>query len=429
MKRRERGLIYHITSKLAVTLAIISSIWALLFYFIIIAEINDETDDSLEEYTENIITRALAGEALPSSDNGTNNSYHIVEVTEEYASQVKKIHYSYDMVYIESKRETEPARILKTIFMDKTGRYYEITVSIPTIEKADLRETILYWMILLYLILLVTITGVSALIMRKNFKPLHKLLEWLDNFSVEKGVARLESQTDVIEFKKLTDAVVRSAQRNADVYDQQNKFIGNASHELQTPIAVCMNRLELLASDPDLTPYQVEEILKTQRTLDHLAKLNKTLLLLTKIENGQFPDQRIIVINEIIDEIVDGYSDAYEYLKIETSRNDQGILKVTMNPVLASVLFGNLILNAYTHNRSNGLIDISITADKLRISNTGSPTPLDPKQIFKRFYHTSGQENSSGLGLALVLSICKLYDFKIDYSFTNEKHTFTIQLP
>lgn len=131
-------LIYRILIHLSLALPIILAAWGILFYMAIIDEVNDEVDDSLEDYSEVLITRALAGEQLPSQSDGSNNSYYLITVTADYAEKQKRIRYSDEMVHIEAKGETEPARVLRTIFKDKDRQYYELTVSTPTIEKARL---------------------------------------------------------------------------------------------------------------------------------------------------------------------------------------------------------------------------------------------------------------------------------------------------
>ena len=60
------------TAALSVSVAV----WAVLFYFAMVDEINDETDDSLVEYSSDLIRRSLAGVEMPSEDNGTNNAYY-----------------------------------------------------------------------------------------------------------------------------------------------------------------------------------------------------------------------------------------------------------------------------------------------------------------------------------------------------------------
>lgn len=420
-------LIYRIISRISVALLILMAVWATVFYFIIVDEINDETDDSLEDYSEYIITRALAGEGLPSTDNGTNNTYYITPVSPEYAATENIIRYSDEMIYLEGKGETEPARILKTIFRDSGDQYYELTVAIPTIEKEDLQETILSWVVTLYVILLLVIIGLNVWILYRSFRPMYSLLHWLDNFSVGKKLEPLNNTTKITEFRKLNDAVLRSAKRNVEVYEQQKLFIGHASHELQTPLAICQNRLELLANDPDVTEGQLEEILKTKQTLDYIIKLNKTLLLLTKIENGQFPNQREIVVNDLIKKLAEDYAEVFAYQNISVSFIEDAVLKVSMNDELASVLFGNLLRNAFVHNCENGSITIHITAKSVEFSNTAEAGELDSSQIFTRFYQGVKKEGSTGLGLALAASICKHYGISIQYYFTGQHH-FTLKI-
>ncbi len=420
------NLSFRITSRVSLALLVLMAAWAGLFYFIIIEEINDETDDSLEDYSENIIRRALTGEALPAEDNGTNNSYYIEEVTPEYAAQNPAIQYYDETVYIASKKETEPARVLKTIFTDTDDRYYELTVSIPTIEKEDLREAILHWIVFLYLALLFVIIGINWWILHRNFKPLYVLLKWMDNFGVEKKNVELVNPTNVTEFRKLNEAVVRSARRNIETYEQQKSFIGHASHELQTPLAASVNRLEMLAEDPQLTENQLGEILKIKHSLDQLVKLNKTLLLLTKIENNQFPNRKEISVNGLIKKLTEDYSEVYEERHISVSMREEADPKIYMNDALATALFGNLLKNAYIHNRIGGSIDIFVTASRVSIANSGLPETLDTTVIFNRFYRSTEKEGSTGLGLALCKSICNLYKMDIRYEFSDGKHIFTV---
>lgn len=418
-------LIYRITKKVSVAILILLAMWASLFYFIIMDEINDETDDALEDYSEYLITRKLAGGTLPSSDNGTNNSYHITEVSAQYASVNSGIQYSDSMVYIDSKGETEPARILKTIFADSDKKYYELTVSIPTIEKEDLRETILYWIIFLYIILLLAIICINAYVMHSSFRPLYILLRWLGQPNIGKDTTPLQNNTNVTEFRKLNEAIIKNAQLNTELYEQQKLFIGHASHELQTPLAICQNRLEMLLEDTELNQKQMEEIFKVQQTLSHLIKLNKTLLLLSKIENKQFTEVLEINVNDLVAGSLEDLQEIYGYRNISVSVIEDDKLIININKELSSILFNNLLKNAFVHNNDNGTIEIKISSSAFTITNTGIPKPLDKDKLFKEF-QGSKRQGSTGLGLALTRSICKLYEMRISYNYISEKHTFTV---
>jgi signal transduction histidine kinase len=400
-----------------------------MFYFIIIDEINDETDDALEDYSDHIIQRFLAGEQLPAKDNGTNNTYYIIEVKPEYATVNKQISYSEDMMYLESKNEYEPARVYKAIFRNKDNRYFELTVAIPTIEKADLQLTILWWTVGIYLLLMLAIIIINAWIISGNFKPLYRLLEWLKHYEIDKQIPPLNNPTRTTEFAELNKAILQSADRNNEIYEQQKNFIGNASHELQTPLAVCLNRLEMLTEDESLTDKQMEEIEKVRRTLNQTVKLNKILLLLSKIENGQIPEPEDVNINVLIADLLESYRDVFDYKSIEVSIRETDTLHLNMNRGLASAMFSNLLKNAFIHTTTGGRIEIEIQSDWFVISNTSSvEAPLPADKIFERFYKGNNSEGNSGLGLSLVASIAKLYDYVISYNYLTKKsmHSFSV---
>ena len=420
-------LLYRITLRASTALLVIFAVWGTIFYFVIIDEINDEADDSLEDYSEYIITRALTGENLPDADNGTNNSYFITEVSHEYAMGNPSVRFLEEEVYIHSKKETEPARILKTIFRDREERYHELTVMIPTIEKKDLKETILLWVVMLYMGLLLSILAVNAVVIRRSLRPLYALLDWLDDFSLDRELPALDTKSGITEFNKLGDSLVGNARRQIEMYEQQRLFIGHASHELQTPIAVAANRLELLANDPELTEAQLEQILKTRRSLEDVAKLNKTLLLLTKIENRQFAEHEEIDVNEMLRSLGRDFSEAYGHMKLEFSIDERAALRVGMNRTLASVLFGNLIKNAFVHNLEGGRVTVEITAGEVTISNSAASGALNPEYIFRRFYQGEKTEGSAGLGLSLAESIAKLYGITISYLYGQELHIFKVK--
>ena len=303
-------LIYRILIHLSLALPIILAAWGILFYMAIIDEVNDEVDDSLEDYSEVLITRALAGEQLPSQSDGSNNSYYLITVTADYAEKQKRIRYSDEMVHIEAKGETEPARVLRTIFKDKDRQYYELTVSTPTIEKQDLQEAILNWMLLLYFSLLLLILLVNTWVYYRSMRPLYVLLKWMDQYTIGKSQSPPDLQTNITEFRKLNEAAIQTHRRNQAIYEQQKQFIGNASHELQTPLAICQNRLEMMAESESLTEDQLTEIAKIQQTLTYIIRLNKSLLFLSKIENGQFQESQEICLNDLISSATSQHSPA-----------------------------------------------------------------------------------------------------------------------
>lgn len=419
-------LIYRIIIRLSLVLTLVLGVWAVFFYIAMMDEVNDEVDDSLEDYSEAIIIRALAGEELPSANSGSNNQYFLVEVTKDYADNHEEIMYKDSMVYIMEKRETEPARILTTIFKDDANRYYELTVSTPSIEKDDLKDAIRNWMIFLYVALLLVIITVNVWVFQRNMRPLYVLLHWLDGYRIGNKNEPLKNDTQVTEFRKLNDAAIRQAERSEQLFEQQKQFIGNASHEMQTPLAICRNRLEMMMEDESLTESQMEELMKTHQTLEHITKLNKSLLLLSKIDNGQFTESKELDLNALLKQYLDDYKEVYAYRNIRTEVIENGVFCVRMNDSLAAMLITNLLKNAFVHNVDGGHIRIEITTRHFTFRNTGAAQPLNEARVFERFYQGSKKEGSTGLGLAIVDSICRLQNIGLRYYFENGEHCFEI---
>lgn len=419
-------LFYRVLAHLLTGIFVILLGWAIVFYWGIMEEINDEVDDSLEDYSELVIIRSLAGKELPAHDNGSNNQYFLKEVDASYALSKEAICYRDSMIYIAEKGETEPARILTTIFKDKDEQYYELSVYTPTIEKRDLKEAIFQLLIGLFVVLLITILIINIWVFHRSMKPFYILLDWLEKFRLGKRNDVLDNPTHTTEFRKLNEAVSRFASHSEEMFEQQKQFIGNASHEIQTPLAICQNRLEMLMEDETLSEQQMGEIAKTCQTLEYVSKLNKSLLLLSKIDNSQFTNVEKVCLNEILHRYLDDYQEVYDYKGITLDVHEKDTFNITMNGILAVVLVTNLLKNAFVHNIYKGKIQIEMTPSNIRFGNTGKNEALDEKRIFERFYQGSKKEGSTGLGLAIVDAICRQSRLSIQYQYIEGWHWFDI---
>lgn len=421
-------LTYRIALRLSLFLLPLMALWAVLFYFTMVDEINDEADDALDDYSEMIIVRMLAGRELPPLNSGSNNSYSIVPVDEAYVDTHPHINYYDAEVYIPEKEETEPARILTTIFQVDNGSYYELKVATPTFEKEDLLRAILYWVVLLYILLLITTLTLTMWVFHRSMRPLYALLQWLDHYTPGQKNAPVPNDTRIREFNKLNAAAQQAVDRVENVFEQQKQFIGNASHELQTPLAVLGTRIEWLLDHASLNEAETGELLKMQRSLGHIVRLNKTLLLLTKIENGQFPESSTIDMGQIVEEQAELFKEIYAGRSLSCSVNIREDFSVKMNESLASTLTSNLLKNAFVHTEAGGHIAITVRTKQLSISNDGRQ-PLDAEHIFDRFFQGEKKEGSTGLGLALVKAVCRYFGLRLEYRYIDGQHTFTVEWP
>lgn len=420
-------LVHIINLRLTLLTALMLVLWAVVFYFTMMYEINDEIDDQLEDYAEMIILRKLRGETLPNHSSGSNNQFFLKKVSTQYAKEHSCVRYRDRDVYIEAKHEYEPARVLTYIFRDEQNQYWKIEVSIPNVDKTDFRTTLFGSIIILFCGLLLGILLVNFFTLNRSLRPLNKLLQWLSNYNLGKANPTLQYNTNIVEFKQLNEAAIQNSKRSEKLYEQQKLFIGNASHELQTPIAVCQNRLEMMLDNTLISPEQMEQIVKVLRTLRQMSHLNSSLLLLAKLENGQRGKTNNVDCGQMIRRLNEDISTVYAFKEIKCRIQQSVTMFLTINMRLANTLFSNLLKNAYIHSPHKGEIRVSISSDSVSISNTATEGPLDKEHIFDRFYHDSSKVSSTGLGLALAKSICNSYSLKLDYRYEDSFHIFILK--
>ncbi len=419
-------LIQKIALRLSMVLIPVIALWAMIFYFVTVEEINDEVDDLLKSYSEQLIAKKLANQELPVADIIAGMHYSISQVTEEYAESHPRTKYYDSDLYINETDEDEPARFLKTFFYDAEGRYFELIAAIPTFEKEDLIEAILWWIAALYLILLVTVIVITLAVFQKSIRPLYEILDWLNAYTPGKTQDKLAADTDIYEFRQLEKAVTEATDRSNEAYEKQKQFIGNASHELQTPLAVLGGRIDWMLDNDSLGEENIGELVKMKREVVHISRLNKTLLLLTKIDNGQFPDVMDVNLSSIVQSQREMYEEIFSRKNIHCSLEMQDSpVVVRMNETLATILVTNLIKNAFMHSPEGGIVTIALDGNGLAVENSGE-AQLDRERIFDRFYQGAKKEGSTGLGLALAKTIADKNGMQFSYSFADGRHRFRI---
>lgn len=421
-------LLYKITLTLLVPLSLTIGIWGWLSYRTMSKKIHADTDMILKSYSSDIIMRLLSGKELPERFNGAYNTYYIQSLTPEEAADSPAVEYGEAEAFLKSQEDFASSRIRSQIFQDNEGNFRKITVSLPTFEQDMLIEHVFWWTMLLFIVLLASVLAIGLVLLNYNMKPLYRLLDWIDRYEPGVQGSKVPSDTDIVEFRKLASAIEHAVTRFETQYEERKIFIGNASHELQTPLAVCSNRIEMMLEHPDMTEALAEEMIKVHRSLSGLIRLNKTLLLLSKIENGQFPQTADVDMNALAKESIELHQEIYDHKNIAAEIDAEDRFVHRIDEQMASVLIGNLVKNAFLYTPSGGTINVTMSKTGFSISNTGN-APLEKDKVFRRFYQPSGRkEGATGLGLALAYSVCMNNGMDITYDFINDRHIFSIIL-
>lgn len=418
MKLHNYTLLY-----ISIAMFFIISIWASIFYFQMLDEVYDSIDDTLENYKVLIIKKAKIDSTILLKSDFDESNYAIRKISSNNVSSIKDV-YKDTLMYMENEDDLEAVRLLKTVFTLNHSDYYELNILSSMVEEDDLIEDLFFSLIWLYIILLISIFIVNTFLLRKIWKPFYDLLHQLKNFNLNSSNFQ-PLKTNVHEFKLLNTSVSELLKKNIELYSSQKQFIENASHELQTPLAISINKLELLAEKNELTETDMYMVASVIENLQRLTRLNKSLLLLSKIENKQYSDEELVSISAVCNRLAEDFSDLADYKNISLEFKTDVALFVNMNADLAEILFTNLIKNAIIHTAENGFVKIELFNNSVIIENFGTAS-LNTQDIFKRFYKNSAEKNTTGLGLAIVKTIVDKYGFQLTYTFEGT-HRIKIQ--
>lgn len=303
---------------------------------------------------------------------------------------------------------------------------YKIVVRESKLESEDLIQTLAGITLLAILILTTSLILINRNVARSVWAPFYENLRKIEAFKLTEYRPLHLQQTGITEFDALNETVTSLTEQIISDFRNLKQFSEDAAHEMQTPLSVISAKLETLLNDPDASIKQLETIQSTHRAVQRLSKLNKELLLLTKIENNQFVSAETLNLQELIIEKLAEFQEIFELKEITTEVQTKQNVKVKSDPILANLLINNLLSNAINHNIQGGLIRINLNNERLEIQNTGRAEIVNPERVFARFYKENTSGNSVGLGLAVVSKICEVQHWQVSYSYNKPMHCFRV---
>ncbi len=306
------------------------------------------------------------------------------------------------------------------------GKTYRIITRSSIVRNQDFILGVTLAVGIIIFIMILTVYFVNSIVMRKVWLPFYQNLETLKNFSVENNKPIQLKESDIDEFQELNNSLSKLTTKINSDFNNLKEFTENASHEMQTPLAIMQSKSELLLQSDNLDKGQVAQIRAIYQSVQRLSKLNKTLLLLSKIENQQFKEVELIQVNQVVERHLEIFEDFIESKHLTVDMKSTLEVELEANPLLFDMIISNLISNAIKHNVEGGHIEILTTNLFLSVSNSGIPPKIESAALFERFKKESTASNSFGLGLAIVKKICDNYHWKITHSYIEDQHNISI---
>ena len=278
--------------------------------------------------------------------------------------------------------------------------------------------------VFLFLIILFLINKYSS---QKVLKDFYSTLEILENFSLADNNKLELNRSKIIEFTKLNEAVEKLSEKAKGEYRSLKEFTEESNHELQTPVAVIKSKLEMLLQSENVKEEELSLINAAINNLNKLERINKSILLLNKLEHKGLFDASDINLTKEIKNVIETYKDfiSSKNITLNLSLKENVVFKA--NQSLTNILLSNLLSNSIKHNIPKGTIIIDLNDTELTFTNTGIKPKNDTQKYFDRFYKESNSPESVGLGLSIVKKICDLYGIEINNNFKDNLHSIILK--
>ena len=319
-------------------------------------------------------------------------------------------------------------KITVTSWHTVNGKHFKITsgdyVSRSEQILAGLRISIVAKLIILIALVVLTARLASRIVLA----PFYNTLKKLQHFNLKAKKKLVLRPTRTKEFSELNSYVGKMTDKAVDDYISLKEFAENASHELQTPLAIIRSKLELL-SESDIRGEQAVLISDMQNSVDKLTHINRSLVLLSRLENNEYESKEEVSFSKYAKEAMGTFGDLITLKGLRLDCRIEDDVDVKLHSALVDILLNNLISNAIRHNIPNGRIEVALDRECLRITNTGVPPTGNPEEMFQRFKKGTQCNHSIGIGLSIVKQICDINSFQIRYQFASGLHVITIAFP
>jgi len=222
-------------------------------------------------------------------------------------------------------------------------------------------------------------------------------------------------------FNEIIDCINKMAEELSGVETLRTDFIANVSHEMKTPLAVMQNYGTLLQS-PDLPDEKRIEYAKAITDASRrLSNMITNILKLNRLENQQiYPKNELYDLGEQLCESLLQYEGVWEKRNIEIETDIADGVMISADSELLSLVWNNLLSNAFKFTGDGGKVSLSLTADEkyatVKVSDTGCGMSREVgEHIFEKFYQgdTSHATQGNGLGLALVKRVVDIMQGEI----------------
>ena len=229
-----------------------------------------------------------------------------------------------------------------------------------------------------------------------------------------------------------------------EAWDQQRRFVSDASHELKTPLAVILANAQILETVEGVPEDARRWARSTADEAKHMKGLVEDLLTLARADEQRASGERAAAERVDLSALVDGCALEFDAVAFERGCSIESSLEpglsVVGDPSQLGRLVRTLLDNATKYAARGTEVRVALAREgrrcRLAVTNLGDViAPEDLEHLFERFYRTDRArerqpQGGFGLGLAIARSIAEAHGGTIGATSTSEEGTtFTVLLP
>ena len=322
---------------------------------------------------------------------------------------------------------------------DQPGYYEILAVTQPKSGAVDLAADLKRVLFISVPLTLILAGVLGYLLVKRTLKPIAEITRTAQEIQSQDLSRRIEIKNDD-ELGKLAATLNRAFENLQKSLERQRQFTNDASHELQTPLAIVKGEATLaLTRERSKEEYQ-KALESISQEISHIFSIVNKLLTLARADSGTEqvnPDK--VNLKTFLEDIAADIQILAERKRLGFQVDLPENLIIQGDEVKLRELFLNLLDNAIKYTPSGGKISLSLVRKndvaKIIVEDTGIGIPGEHlPHIFDRFYrvnriHTNSDEGS-GLGLAICQHIVELHGGKIvAESEVGKGSSFTVILP
>ena len=268
---------------------------------------------------------------------------------------------------------------------------------------------------LVSLLLLCVTTAILFVLLRKVLAPINALAMAAGGISASS--LQFEPPAEAMrirELQPLVGALLAAMSRLREAFDKQHRFIGDATHELKTAIAVVRSTIQVLTLKERSTSEYHAGLARLLNDNSRVEELVSRMLLLARFEERATDTSVVVDLSEVIEAGVESLRSFAEAHGVSLVTAIAPNLRVRLTEERVEVLLSNLVVNAVQHSPIGGVVHVELQAAEIQqarviltVKDNGTGIPQDAQpHLFERFYRADSSRSRNTGGVGLGLAIC-----------------------